>query len=429
MGVRAVEAVREVVLARPQDLHRPAADRLGDLDRVDDVVGLPPPPEPAAEERRVDGHALDGEPGQSRRNLAGAAGVLRGRPYRARVGRHVGRRVHGLHARVLEVRHLVGRFEGLHARGQGRRGIAVVPRHQARLTGGGLVLLRDPRARELAERTVVPHDLEGLPALERGPEVVGDHGDAARDLDDVLDAGDRLRRGRVEGLDLAAGHDGALLDGRDQHAGDLHVDPVDRLAVDLLRDVDARPRLADVPELVLRLERRVLRDRQGLRLVDELAVQQAAAGGDVDDHPGLGRHLVEGDAPLLGRRLAEHLARRGAGLPQGLEVIADAAAPAVGLLAGDRVRVEARVGRRGLHPDAVPVGVELVRDDHRHRGHRALTHLGDRVDDGDDAVAIDAEPLVGREDARRPGPRPARAVRVREPEARRRARCRRRARP
>ena len=135
----------------------------------------------------------------------------------------------------------------------------------------------------------------------------------------------------------------------------------------------------------------------------------------MDDHAGLGRHLVDGDAPLLGRRLAEHLARGGAGLPQGLEMVADAAAPAVGLLAGDGVRVEGRVGRRGLDPDAVPVGVELVRDDHGHRGHRALAHLGDRVDDGHDAVAIDAEPLVGREDARALGVRQE-AVQERQPE-------------
>ena len=64
-----------------------------------------------------------------------------------RVGRDVRRRVHRLHARVLEVRDLVDRLDGLPAGGERRLGVAVVPGHQARLAGGGLVLLRDPRAR------------------------------------------------------------------------------------------------------------------------------------------------------------------------------------------------------------------------------------------------------------------------------------------
>ena len=81
-------------------------------------------------------------------------------------------------------------------------------------------------------------------------------------------------------------------------------------------------------------------------------------------------------------------------------MIADAAATAVGLLAGDRVAVDLGVGGGGLDPDAVPLGVELVGDDHRHGGHGALTHLGHRVDDGDHAVPVDAEPLVRREDPR-----------------------------
>ena len=72
---RTVEAVREVVLARPDHLHRPAADRLGDLDGIDDVVDLPPPPEAAAEERRVHRHPLDREPGQlARRSPASRPG-------------------------------------------------------------------------------------------------------------------------------------------------------------------------------------------------------------------------------------------------------------------------------------------------------------------------------------------------------------------
>ena len=308
--------------------------------------------------------------------------------------------VHRLHARVLEVGHLVGGLERLAAGGQRRGGVAVVPRHETGLAGRGRVLLRDPRGGELVERALVPLDLESLPALERDPEAVGDHGDAVGHLDDVPDPGDRLGRGRVERLHLAAGHDRAPLDRSDQQAGQAHVDPVDGLAVHLLGHVDARPVLPDVAELILALERRILRHRQRLRLVDQLAVQETPARGHVDDGARLGRDLVERDAPFLGRRLAKHEARGRACLPERLQMIAHAAAPAVGLLAGDRVAVDLGVRGRRLDPDTVPLGVELVGDDHRHGRHRALPHLGHRVDDGDDAVAVDAEPLVRREDAR-----------------------------
>ena len=149
---RTVEAVREVVLARPDDLHRPAADRLGDLD----ARRRRSRSAPAARTRRRGSVVLTvtrstGSPVSSRGDLARAARVLRRRPHRARVGRHVGRRVHRLHARVLEVR-APGRRPRTSSPPRGQRGgrVAVVPRHETRLPDGGLVLLRDARARELA---------------------------------------------------------------------------------------------------------------------------------------------------------------------------------------------------------------------------------------------------------------------------------------
>src|SRR5213082_2922021 len=51
---RTVEAVGDVVLARPHHLHR-LVDGLRRLDRVHDEVELAAPAEAAAEERRIDG--------------------------------------------------------------------------------------------------------------------------------------------------------------------------------------------------------------------------------------------------------------------------------------------------------------------------------------------------------------------------------------
>src|SRR5438094_338369 len=86
-------------------------------------------------------------------------------------------------------------------------------------------------------------------------------------------------------------------------------------------------------------------------------------------------------------------------------LIALAAAAAVRLGLGHGVGVERGVGRSLLDLDLPPVGVELVGHDHRHRGHRPLAHLRDGVGDRHDAVAIDLEPLVGREHARLLGAR------------------------
>jgi hypothetical protein len=131
----------------------------------------------------------------------------------------------------------------------------------------------------------------------------------------------------------------------------------------------------------------------------------------VQDHTGLGRHLAHRHAPLLRRRLHQHLARGRAGLAEHGEVIAHAAAAPVGLIPRDGIGVARGIGGRLLDLDRVQVRVELVGHDHGHGGERALAHLGHGVDDGDDAVAVDADPLIGREDARALRAGPARADR------------------
>src|SRR5438093_82729 len=79
VGGRTIEAVLEIVLARPDDLHRPT-DGLRRLHRVGDEIGLPAPTEAAAEQRGVDGHLLE----RQARDLGGerlvAAGILRRHP-------------------------------------------------------------------------------------------------------------------------------------------------------------------------------------------------------------------------------------------------------------------------------------------------------------------------------------------------------------
>src|SRR5438034_4658811 len=80
VGGRTIEAVLEIVLARPDDLHWPT-DGLRRLHRVGNEIGLPAPTEAAAEQRGVDGHFLE----RQARDLGGerlvAAGILRRHPH------------------------------------------------------------------------------------------------------------------------------------------------------------------------------------------------------------------------------------------------------------------------------------------------------------------------------------------------------------
>ena len=330
-----------------------------------------------------------------------AARVLGRHPEGDAVGHDVRGGVHRLHARVLEKRHLVDGLDDLAAGAQRLLGVALVARHLARLPGHRLVLLADRSTGERGQGALVPRDLERAAALQRRPEVGGDDGDAVADLHDVADARHGLGGRGVEGLHLAAEYRAAL-DRGDQHARHLHVHAVDRPAVGLDRDVEAGDAfLADVAELVLRLQHRVLRHRQLRGFVHELPVHQSSSTRTMNDDTRLRFQLALRNVPLLRGGLLQHLAGGGAGLAPHLEVVAHAAAAAVGLVAGDGVRVELGVGRRLLDPDLAPVGVELVGDDHRRRGHGALAHLGHRVRDRHDAIAIDLEPLVGREDAGR----------------------------
>jgi len=117
----------------------------------------------------------------------------------------------------------------------------------------------------------------------------------------------------------------------------------------------------------------------------------------VHDGTRLGLDLLDRHAPLVGGRLLEHLAAGGAGLAPRGEMVTDAAAAAVGLRARHRVAVDLRVGGRLLDLHLREIDVELVGNDHRHRRARALAHLRHGVDDGHLTVAVDAEPLVGRE--------------------------------
>src|SRR5262249_352836 len=61
VGGRTIEAVLQVVFARPDDLHWPT-NRLRRLHGVSDEIGLAATTEAAAEQRGIDGHFLERKP-------------------------------------------------------------------------------------------------------------------------------------------------------------------------------------------------------------------------------------------------------------------------------------------------------------------------------------------------------------------------------
>ena len=157
----------------------------------------------------------------------------------------------------------------------------------------------------------LPGDRQGVQRLLGVPIGVGNDRDAAvADLHDLLHAWHVLYAGRVEALDLVAA-DGSVLDGRDQHVGELDIDAVNLLAGQLVIGVEPLEALAgDLPVLDV-FELDLLRRLElGGRLRD-FAEGGRAAGRPVREHAvgdgvlvvGLGRRDRGAHVRLRGRDL------------------------------------------------------------------------------------------------------------------------------
>ena len=117
--------------------------------------------------------------------------------------------------------------------------------------------------------------------------------------------------------DLAAEHR-RLPDRGVHHVRHAHVDAEHRPAAHLVREIEARDRLADQAELVGGLERRLGRRRERRGRRGELAVARDLALRAMHHPAARGVALRDRHAPALGRRQLQHLARRRTGLAQRL---------------------------------------------------------------------------------------------------------------
>ena len=123
----------------------------------------------------------------------------------------------------------------------------------------------------------------------------------------------------------------------------------------------------------------------------------------------LDRHL-----PLVGRRLQQHHARGRAAAADVVLRGADAAAAAGAHLAPDALAREVLAGRDRVGRDLLPVALELLGDELREAGERALAHLRARDADHAGVVGLDDDPGVdlGCRRRRALAPRPIRAART-----------------
>ena len=133
-----------------------------------------------------------------------------------------------------------------------------LPDDALRLARGAHALPQDVRAQR-SIRAFVPNDRQRREPLFRGPLVVADDGDEIVEDDDLPDAGDLLRAAVVDGLTLPPNTGQSRRSRTSLPAAARRCR--NRLAVDLVRRVEALQRFADQPKVRRRLQRRVGRRR------------------------------------------------------------------------------------------------------------------------------------------------------------------------
>ena len=131
---RAVEVVRHVVFARPDQLHW-RAHCLGDLDRLRHVVEVDPPAEAAAEEGGLHGDLRGLEARDRRRHALSQLLELDRANEQRRVLPHVGGEVHRLERRMRQERQLVVRLDRLRGALHAGLHVALPLDHGPRLCG------------------------------------------------------------------------------------------------------------------------------------------------------------------------------------------------------------------------------------------------------------------------------------------------------
>ncbi len=236
-------------------------------------------------------------------------------------------------------------------------------------------VLGDLCARLCRARAFVPDDRQ---RLERGlgaPPGVGDHGHCADEL--------------------AAEHR-ALLDRGIQHAGKPQVDDEFLAAIQLVDGIESMQGLAgDLPVARLLQHDRLRVGRRQLRCRDrDFTVARPALGRRMRNDAVRHREFPHRHVPFIGRGLKQHHARSSTAAAHVVLRNADAAAAASAHFAPGALGREILTRGDGLGRNFLPVALQLLGDQLREAGARALAHLGARNANHAGVVALDHDPDV-----------------------------------
>ena len=247
--------------------------------------------------------------------------------------------------------------------------------------GGGQTSLQpagDAGAGFFGVRTLVPHDGQLLQGHLGPPPAISHHCHGALiHPHHCLDAAPGADGSSVKAHQLATKH-GAVHDGRVLHAGQLGINAILHLAIDLDRRIHPLHGFAGNGPVLGRLEHNgfdIRRSQLG-GSCGHLAETQLAARGAVLDHPLVHPQLSRADVPLCGGRLQQHDAGSGTTLSHIVLRTADATAAAGRHIAPDALAGQVLCRGHSLGDHLRPVALQFFGHQLRQTGVGSLPHLG-----------------------------------------------------
>src|SRR5262249_27929637 len=175
---------------------------------------------------------------------------------------------------------------------------------------------------------------------------------------------------------------------------EFHVDAVDQFAIDLVCGVEPLRWFAGYFPVLRVLEFDLLGRIELCRRLRNLAKSRRLAGRPVRYDAVGGVALLSRDAPACRCGTDQHVPRRRTRFADILVRVADPTATAGGQISPYSLARGVRAWRREFGCHLRPIAFQLLGNQLREAGHRALSHLGTRNPDDDRVVRTDDDPGV-----------------------------------
>ena len=393
---RAVEALADIVLPGPEELDR-RAGLPGDPGGLDHVLIRQAPAESPAAPDQMNRDVLGPDTQGLGHQLPAGLGVLGRCPDLHAAFAIMRRAVLRLEGSMGQVGIVVGRLDPLGGTLQGGVDVAIMPLDPVHAPLGGRghpgLQVAAGQARLAGCR---PSDVQAVPPLAGLPPGVCDDGHSGgqglrppsafhpEGLAHTLHGPGGVEVGRLH----TRSEHRCFLEGGEQHAGHDDIDTEQGLAGDNGRRVHLGHGLADDPEVlrVLELEAARIGGRQGRRGRGKGSVTCGPTRRRMHHPPGLGRAGRGIDAPGLGGCGDQQGPPRSADPPQLIPVQGGRHGPA-----SELATIKAGIGVRLDGAHLRPVRIQLLGDQHGHRGLHPLADLGVLADHLDPAIRLDRD--------------------------------------